>query len=148
MLILKKIEKNISQAGVYKSIFREEILEDLKSSENIIQLAYTVMVAGIVNLIPVGIPTLLGGVEYAFDNTIVKGVKKIIEKINGKKPKSFLESLDKCIEKIDERTYTVDKVETFTVDSTFDYENDTVKIMVWDSLSALKPLCEAVKIGK
>lgn len=51
-------------------------------------------------------------------------------------------------EKIDERTYTVDKIETFTVDSTFDYENDTVKIMVWNSLSALKPLCEAVKIGK
>ena len=51
-------------------------------------------------------------------------------------------------EKIDERTYTVDKVETFTVDSIFDYENDTVKIMVWDSLSALKPLCEGVKIGK
>ena len=51
-------------------------------------------------------------------------------------------------EKIDERTYTVDKVETFTLDSTFDDENDTVKVMVWDSLSTIKPLCDSVKIGK
>ncbi len=51
-------------------------------------------------------------------------------------------------EKFDKRTYTVDKIETFTLDPTFDYEKDTVKIMVWDSSSIVKPLCEAVKIGK
>lgn len=55
---------------------------------------------------------------------------------------------DGAFEKLDERTYTPDKTEAFTLDSSFDYEKDTVKIMVWDSLSTLKPLCESIKIGK
>ena len=51
-------------------------------------------------------------------------------------------------EKVEKREFVADKVETITLNSTFDYEKDTIKIMVWDSISTQKPICEAVTIGK
>jgi len=46
------------------------------------------------------------------------------------------------------RPYTLDTVDFFTIDSDFDDENDTVKIMICDNLSRLKPVLESAKIVK
>lgn len=55
---------------------------------------------------------------------------------------------DGVLTKIDRSIYDIDKVENCTLSPRFDIERDTVKIMVWDSISTMKPLCQSFEIGK